>query len=101
VSTARAHNEPRLHQAIATEYGLAGLAADVTQLAKIADRWKPYRSWVALLLRTRAQDTAQPGPASQSGQGGVARPHRPHSRPRCQRSVALCGRVPGEWAAVY
>ncbi|QIY58304.1 DNA-3-methyladenine glycosylase 2 family protein [Streptomyces sp. RPA4-5] len=57
-------HEPRLHQAMATAYGLdAAAASDVAQLAKIADGWKPYRSWVALLLRTRAQDTGRPGDA--------------------------------------
>ncbi|WP_405358797.1 DNA-3-methyladenine glycosylase 2 family protein [Kitasatospora sp. NBC_00085] len=52
-------HEPRLHRATATAYGLGTAAAtDVTRLAEIADRWKPYRSWVALLLRTRAQGMA-------------------------------------------
>ncbi|GCD40492.1 DNA-3-methyladenine glycosylase family protein [Streptomyces paromomycinus] len=47
-------HEPRVHQAIAAAYGLsAAAAADVTQLSKIADRWKPYRSWAAFLLRVR------------------------------------------------
>ncbi|WP_411142779.1 DNA-3-methyladenine glycosylase family protein [Streptomyces sp. x-80] len=56
-------HEPRVHKAIATEYGLGSPAAqDMIQLARIADRWKPYRSWVAFLLRVRAQDAAQPGP---------------------------------------
>ncbi|GFE13415.1 hypothetical protein Sgleb_14620 [Streptomyces glebosus] len=35
----------------------------IARLARIADGWKPYRSWVALLLRTRAQATDRPGPA--------------------------------------
>lgn len=61
-------HEPRVHQAIATAYGLGTPTTDddVTQLAKIADRWKPYRSWVASLLRVRAQDTPQPGPVRHS-----------------------------------
>ncbi|MEU6961275.1 DNA-3-methyladenine glycosylase family protein [Streptomyces chrestomyceticus] len=47
-------HEPRVHQAIAAAYGLsAAAAADVTQLSRIADRWKPYRSWAAFLLRVR------------------------------------------------
>jgi len=55
-------HEPRLHQAMATAYGLDPAATnDVARLARIADRWTPYRSWVALLLRTRAQDTDRPG----------------------------------------
>lgn len=57
-------HEPRVHKAVATAYGLGAPTTDddVTQLAKIADRWKPYRSWVAFLLRVRAGDTSQPGP---------------------------------------
>ncbi|WP_405842956.1 DNA-3-methyladenine glycosylase 2 family protein [Streptomyces platensis] len=57
-------HEPRLHQAIATAYGLDTPAVGaIARLARIADGWKPYRSWVALLLRTRAQATDRPGPA--------------------------------------
>ncbi|GFE20625.1 DNA-3-methyladenine glycosylase family protein [Streptomyces nigrescens] len=57
-------HEPRVHKAVATAYGLGAPTTDddVTQLAKIADRWKPYRSWVAFLLRVRAHDTSLPGP---------------------------------------
>lgn len=57
-------HEPRVHKAIATAYGLGAPTTDddVTPLAEIADRWKPYRSWVAFLLRVRAQDTPSPGP---------------------------------------
>ncbi|MFI2238858.1 DNA-3-methyladenine glycosylase family protein [Streptomyces chrestomyceticus] len=50
-------HEPRVHQAIAAAYGLsAAAAADVAQLSRIADRWKPYRSWAAFLLRVRLGD---------------------------------------------
>ncbi|GAA2639166.1 DNA-3-methyladenine glycosylase 2 family protein [Streptomyces axinellae] len=50
--------EPRLHQAMATAYGLdAATAAAPGRLAHIADAWRPYRSWVAVLLRVRAQET--------------------------------------------
>ncbi|OKI03409.1 Fe-S cluster assembly protein HesB [Streptomyces sp. CB02923] len=57
-------HEPRVHRAIATAYGLDGpAAADVSGLAEIADRWRPYRSWIATLLRTRAAEgTAMPVP---------------------------------------
>ncbi|WAP57930.1 DNA-3-methyladenine glycosylase 2 family protein [Streptomyces sp. S465] len=73
-------HEPRLHAAMANAYGLAATSSGATgsgapssgatrsgaprsaashsgdprRLAQIADRWKPYRSWVALLLRARA-----------------------------------------------
>ncbi|MFF1555969.1 DNA-3-methyladenine glycosylase family protein [Streptomyces sp. NPDC058279] len=47
-------HEPRLHAAMARAYGLSGPdARDANRLAGISDRWAPYRSWVALLLRTR------------------------------------------------
>ncbi|WP_275460959.1 DNA-3-methyladenine glycosylase family protein [Streptomyces noursei] len=49
-------HEPRVHRALAAAYGLgAPAAADVARLAAVADRWRPYRSWVATLLRIRAQ----------------------------------------------
>ncbi|AGP55460.1 DNA-3-methyladenine glycosylase family protein [Streptomyces rapamycinicus] len=48
-------HEPRLHAAMADAYGLGAAASgDIRQLAGIADRWQPYRSWIALLLRARA-----------------------------------------------
>ncbi|ASQ96589.1 DNA-3-methyladenine glycosylase [Streptomyces sp. 11-1-2] len=50
------HHERRLHAAIATAYGLDETASgDISRLAGIADRWRPYRSWIALLLRVRAE----------------------------------------------
>lgn len=52
--------EPRLRRAVAAEYGLdPATADDPGQLALIADAWRPYRSWVSLLLRTRAQAQTQ------------------------------------------
>ncbi|GGV27609.1 hypothetical protein GCM10010182_58040 [Actinomadura cremea] len=57
------HHERRLHASIADEYGLGtSEAGDVRRLAEIADHWKPYRSWVALLLRARADEKARVGP---------------------------------------
>ncbi|WP_262702870.1 MULTISPECIES: DNA-3-methyladenine glycosylase family protein [Streptomyces] len=48
-------HEPRLHAAMADAYGLGEAdAGDIRRLAGIADRWRPYRSWIALLLRARA-----------------------------------------------
>jgi DNA-3-methyladenine glycosylase II len=47
-------HEARVHQAIAAEYGLGPDAdGDLGRLAEIADGWRPYRSWVGLLLRAR------------------------------------------------
>ncbi|MFJ4790973.1 DNA-3-methyladenine glycosylase family protein [Streptomyces sp. NPDC088794] len=49
-------NEARLHQAITTQYQLDPVTAAAPQkLARIADVWRPYRSWIALLLRTQAE----------------------------------------------
>ncbi|MEU6479177.1 DNA-3-methyladenine glycosylase 2 family protein [Streptomyces sp. NPDC047017] len=51
--------EPRVHRATATEYGLdAATADDPGRLAALAETWRPYRSWIALLLRARMQDRA-------------------------------------------
>lgn len=51
--------EPRVHQAMAAAYGLeAGAADDTARLAVIAKAWRPYRSWVALLLRVHAHRSA-------------------------------------------
>ncbi len=49
--------EPRLARAVATEYGLPS-SASADDLVRIADGWRPYRSWVALLLRVRQEDEA-------------------------------------------
>ncbi|GAB2804664.1 DNA-3-methyladenine glycosylase family protein [Streptomyces daliensis] len=50
-------SEPRLHRAMASAYGLDdATAASPGRLARIADAWRPFRSWVALLLRNRAQE---------------------------------------------
>jgi DNA-3-methyladenine glycosylase II len=44
---------PRLHRAMAEAYDL-GPEAPLPVLAKIAEGWRPYRSWVAFLLRNMA-----------------------------------------------
>ncbi|MBD3006696.1 DNA-3-methyladenine glycosylase [Streptomyces sp. 5-10] len=50
-------HEPRLHAAMAEAYDLDETASgDIRRLAGIADRWRLYRSWVALLLRARAAE---------------------------------------------
>jgi DNA-3-methyladenine glycosylase II len=46
--------ERRLHAAMAQRYDLGESASDVDQLGAIAEGWKPYRSWVGLLLRAGA-----------------------------------------------
>lgn len=45
-------HEPRLHAAMRLAYGSTDPdASDTDRLADISNRWAPYRSWVALLLR--------------------------------------------------
>ncbi|MFI9230771.1 DNA-3-methyladenine glycosylase family protein [Streptomyces rimosus] len=54
-------HERRLHASMADAYGLGAAGSeDVGRLAAIADRWRPYRSWVALLLRVRAEQLTWP-----------------------------------------
>jgi DNA-3-methyladenine glycosylase II len=71
------HHERRLRASIADEYGLGETGSvDMRRLAEIADRWKPYRSWVALLLRARAAQKAAgirsvPGGAEGVGASGL------------------------------
>lgn len=48
-------HERRLAAAMATLYGVDDHAAQV----RIAERWRPYRSWVALLIRRWLEDGAQ------------------------------------------
>ncbi|MBC7920967.1 MAG: DNA-3-methyladenine glycosylase 2 family protein [Ferruginibacter sp.] len=43
-------HEKRLHRAMATAYHL-GDEPDLDALERVADRWRPYRSWIGLLLR--------------------------------------------------
>jgi 3-methyladenine DNA glycosylase/8-oxoguanine DNA glycosylase len=46
--------EPRLHEEIARSYALDQPTLD--QLSSIADGWRPYRTWIGLLMRTRRED---------------------------------------------
>jgi len=45
-------NEQRLHEEMRRAYDLP--AADGAALAEVAERWRPFRSWVALLMRIEA-----------------------------------------------
>jgi DNA-3-methyladenine glycosylase II len=50
---------------MAEAYGLGDPdASDARRLAGISNHWAPFRSWVALLLRTRREENA--GPAARS-----------------------------------
>jgi len=43
--------EPRLARAVELAYGLPSGPPEPGQLAEISDAWRPYRTWVTLLLR--------------------------------------------------
>jgi DNA-3-methyladenine glycosylase II len=47
--------EPRLARAMAMAYGLKA-PPDAADIAEISEVWKPYRTWVALLLRIMLED---------------------------------------------
>jgi DNA-3-methyladenine glycosylase II len=44
--------EPRVFEAVGAAYGLGG-AATARELHEIAEGWRPYRSWIAVLLVSR------------------------------------------------
>lgn len=48
-------NEPRLGRAVAMAYGLDE-PPTVAELEALAERWRPYRTWVSLYLRTMLED---------------------------------------------
>jgi DNA-3-methyladenine glycosylase II len=49
-------HEPRLRRAVALAYDLDG-PPDEARLAELAEALRPYRTWVALLLRTLLEET--------------------------------------------
>jgi DNA-3-methyladenine glycosylase II len=55
--------EGRLHEAMRKAYHLPD--ADPAELAEIAEQWRPFRSWVAFLLRSQQEVAAK-------GKGGEA-----------------------------
>lgn len=46
-------DEPRLRELVTALYGLAGLAS-AADLTAIAEPWRPFRTWVAVLVRAAA-----------------------------------------------
>jgi 3-methyladenine DNA glycosylase/8-oxoguanine DNA glycosylase len=46
--------ERRLHEEMARAYGL--VSPTVAELAELAEGWRPYRTWVSLLMRTRREE---------------------------------------------
>lgn len=64
-------HEPRLARAVAMAYGLER-PPSVGELREISENWRPYRTWVALLLRTMLEDetheiASKPGNATGGG----------------------------------
>jgi DNA-3-methyladenine glycosylase II len=53
-------HERRLHRAMADSYGL-GANPSIERLAEIAEKWRPYRSWVSVLFRTQLEDQCSHG----------------------------------------
>jgi DNA-3-methyladenine glycosylase II len=51
---ALALHEPRLALAVRDAYGLPGPATP-EQLTEISEAWRPYRTWVTLLLRIQQE----------------------------------------------
>jgi DNA-3-methyladenine glycosylase II len=80
-------SERRLHAAMADAYHLDN--PDPGQLAELSDRWTPYRSWVALLLRIHREETTheivRAGPGAQAPAPGAKPPFRAR-RPGPDRS---------------
>jgi DNA-3-methyladenine glycosylase II len=52
---ALARHEPRLARAVGRAYGLPGPATE-SELLEISENWRPYRTWVTVLLRTQLED---------------------------------------------
>jgi DNA-3-methyladenine glycosylase II len=48
-------HERRLHRAMVDAYGLDA-ASPIERLIEIAEAWRPFRSWVSLLLRSDLED---------------------------------------------
>lgn len=49
-------NEQRLHDEMRSAYAVP--PAPASELAELAERWRPFRSWVALLMRTHRESRA-------------------------------------------
>ncbi|HEV2094005.1 MAG TPA: hypothetical protein VGR18_12655 [Rubrobacter sp.] len=59
-------NEPRLARAVMRSYGLEE-TPDARGLRTIGEKWRPYRTWVAIHLRAMLEE--ETGELSQVGRG--------------------------------
>jgi len=65
--------EPRVFEAVGHAYGL-GRAASETELEQLAQAWRPYRSWISVLLVSRwMRATALDARTSASARGAALR----------------------------
>ncbi len=69
-------NEPRLARAVARAYGLEKVP-DGEQMWRLGERWRPYRTWVALHLRAMLKGEA--GGIPQDGRTREGRRPEPHT----------------------
>jgi DNA-3-methyladenine glycosylase II len=86
VTDALVTGEPRLAALVGALYGLAGPASpDV--LAAIAERWRPFRTWVAVLVRAAGRrlpelaDLPEPAPAPRARSARARAPRPPGVTP--------------------
>jgi DNA-3-methyladenine glycosylase II len=67
-------NEPRLARAVARAYGLEKAPA-AEQLRTLGEKWRPYRTWVALHLRTMLEEETEDPQADGVGKERQPEPH--------------------------
>lgn len=67
-------HEPRLSRAVARSYGLDATPS-VEEMEKIGEKWRPYRTWVALHLRAALEEETG-GISRRQGRGAADRPAR-------------------------
>jgi DNA-3-methyladenine glycosylase II len=82
VTDALVDGEPRLAVLVGALYGLHG-SASPEDLAGIAESWRPFRTWVAVLVRAAGRrlpelaDLPEPAPAARPRPAGRSREPRP------------------------
>ena len=64
VSDVLTFGEPRLASYVAHFYGTGGGPASPEELARIAERWRPFRTWAAVLIRAAGDRAGLAGAAA-------------------------------------